>query len=155
MKKTSASVLLTYSAWSVHLSQGEPTPTQSIRHPGSRTCPRQFLLRVVIGVNNIGFLLLELCFCLYLLHMNMNFTIFMWNMRDSEAWHAAVHGVMKSQTWLGGWRKTPMNFNKNFKDTQISYFSWNFYWAFFFPHSSQFYGFTILQSNRVFIRTIM
>ena len=21
--------------------------------------------------------------------------------RDMEAWHAAVHGVMKSQTWLG------------------------------------------------------
>ena len=70
----------------------------SIRHHGSRTCPRQFLLRVVIGVSNIGFLLLELCFCLYLLHVNMNFSIFMWNMRDSEAWHAAIHGIMKSQT---------------------------------------------------------
>ena len=52
--------------------------------------------------------------------------------RDSEAWHAAVHGVMKSQTWLGDWRETTMNFNKNFKYTQIAYFSWNFYWALFF-----------------------
>ena len=23
--------------------------------------------------------------------------------RDREAWHAAVHGVAKSQTWLGNW----------------------------------------------------
>ena len=22
---------------------------------------------------------------------------------DREAWHAAVHGVTKSQTWLSGW----------------------------------------------------
>ena len=26
---------------------------------------------------------------------------------DREAWHAAVHGVMKSQTRLGDWSKTP------------------------------------------------
>ena len=28
--------------------------------------------------------------------------------RDREAWHAAVHGVAKSQTWLGNWT-TPVN----------------------------------------------
>ena len=95
----SASVLLIYAAWNVRSLSGHANPQSvSIRYPGSRTCPQQFLLCVVIGVSNIGFLLLELCFCLYLFHMNMNFNIFMWNMRDSEAWHAAVHGVMKSQT---------------------------------------------------------
>ena len=26
--------------------------------------------------------------------------------RDREAWHAAVHGVAKSQTWLGTWTAT-------------------------------------------------
>ena len=26
--------------------------------------------------------------------------------RDREAWHAAVHGVVKSQTWLGNWKTT-------------------------------------------------
>ena len=26
--------------------------------------------------------------------------------RDREAWHAAVHGVTKSQTWLGDWTTT-------------------------------------------------
>ena len=152
----SASVLLIYSAWNVRSLSGHANPQSvSIRYPGSRTCLQQFLLCVVIGVSNIGFLWLELCFCLYLFHTNMNFNIFMWNMRNSEAWHAAVHGVMKSQTWLGDWRETTMNFNKNFKYTQIAYFSWNFYWALFFFHSSQLYGFTILKSNSDFIRTII
>ena len=28
-----------------------------------------------------------------------------WKMvRDREAWHAAVHGVMKSRTWVGDWK---------------------------------------------------
>ena len=24
--------------------------------------------------------------------------------KDREAWHAAVHGVLKSQTWLKDWK---------------------------------------------------
>ena len=27
--------------------------------------------------------------------------------KDTEAWHAAVHGVAKSQTWLSDWTTTP------------------------------------------------
>ena len=29
--------------------------------------------------------------------------------RDREAWHAAVYGVTKSQTWLGDWMTTSKN----------------------------------------------
>ena len=29
--------------------------------------------------------------------------------KDKEAWHAAVHGVTKSQTWLGNWTTAKMN----------------------------------------------
>ena len=28
---------------------------------------------------------------------------------DIEAWHAAVHGVMKSQTWLSNWTELKQN----------------------------------------------
>ena len=28
---------------------------------------------------------------------------------DREAWHAAVHGVAKSQTWLSDWTELPQN----------------------------------------------
>ena len=33
--------------------------------------------------------------------MNMNLSKLQEIVRDREAWKAAVHGVMKSQTWLG------------------------------------------------------
>ena len=32
-------------------------------------------------------------------------------MKDSETWHAAVHGVAKSQTWLSYWTATYNNTN--------------------------------------------
>ena len=31
-------------------------------------------------------------------------------MKDREAWHAAVHGVTKSRTWLSNWRKTMVRY---------------------------------------------
>ena len=34
----------------------------------------------------------------------------LWEMvRDREAWHAAVHGILKSWTWLGDWTTTTTN----------------------------------------------
>ena len=30
----------------------------------------------------------------------------LWEMKDREAWRAAVHGVMKTQTWLSDWTTT-------------------------------------------------
>ena len=35
--------------------------------------------------------------------MNMNLGKLWEIVRDREAWHAAVHGVTKSRTWLGSW----------------------------------------------------
>ena len=35
---------------------------------------------------------------------------------DREAWHAAIHGVAKSQTWLSDWIKV----------------NWSYYWQYFF-----------------------
>ena len=36
--------------------------------------------------------------------MDMNLSKLQEMVRDREAWHAAVHGVVKSQTWLGNWK---------------------------------------------------
>ena len=52
---------------------------------------------------------------------------------DSEAWHAAIHGVAKSQTWLSGW--TELNFIVR-KDTwynfRFFFFFFLIYWGFVF-----------------------
>ena len=34
-----------------------------------------------------------------------------WWIKDREAWHAAVHGVAKSQTWLNNWTPTNVKFD--------------------------------------------
>ena len=35
--------------------------------------------------------------------MDVNFSKLWGMVKDREAWHAAVHGVTKSQTWLSDW----------------------------------------------------
>ena len=38
---------------------------------------------------------------------------------DREAWHAAVHGVTKSRTWLSNWTELNSNWGKNLKPNWI------------------------------------
>ena len=42
--------------------------------------------------------------------MDMNLGKLQEMVRDREAWHAAVHGVTKSRTWLDDWTKTTTKF---------------------------------------------
>ena len=41
--------------------------------------------------------------------MNMNLGKIWELVRDREAWHAAVHGITKSRTWLSDWTKVTTN----------------------------------------------
>ena len=36
-------------------------------------------------------------------------------LKDREAWHAVVHGVAESQTWLSDWKTTKINISENMK----------------------------------------
>ena len=45
--------------------------------------------------------------------MDMNLSRLQELVMDREAWHSAVHGVTKSQTWLGNW--TELNWTDMFK----------------------------------------
>ena len=49
--------------------------------------------------------------------MGMNLSKLRKKMKDREAWHAAVHGVAKGQTWLSNWTTnsySPTSLNKCF-----------------------------------------
>ena len=41
--------------------------------------------------------------------------------KNTEAWHAAVHGVTKSRTWLSDWKTTSKGTNKRQKHFYIHY----------------------------------
>ena len=44
--------------------------------------------------------------------MHMNLSTLWGAVKDTEAWHSAVHGVTKSQTWLNDWTRVDL-FNKS------------------------------------------
>ena len=41
--------------------------------------------------------------------MDMNLRKLQETVKDREAWRAAVHGIVKSQTWLRDWTTTTLN----------------------------------------------
>ena len=56
---------------------------------------------------------------------------------DREAWHAAVHGVTKSQTWLGNWielNNHTFEYNSTVNEKELKYIKaekviWKFFWV--------------------------
>ena len=46
---------------------------------------------------------------------------------DREAWHAAIHGVAKSQTWLSDWTQLNYTFYCSYHGTCIKYFIFFFH----------------------------
>ena len=70
-------------------------------------------------------------------------------MNDREAWHAAVHGVTKSWTWLSNWKTTILEMKLPYQKTIISV-----YWipsitllCFIFIYSSYFYNFLYIYAS--------
>ena len=49
--------------------------------------------------------------------MDVSLSEFGWLLMDREAWHAAIHGVAKSQTWLRDW--TELNWSLQFQSTLL------------------------------------
>ena len=47
--------------------------------------------------------------------------------KDREAWHAAVHGVANSRTWLSSWTTTKSN-RQTMKTCTEAAFLWNLKW---------------------------
>ena len=62
--------------------------------------------------------------------MDMNLSKLREMVRDREAWHAAVHGVIKSQIWLGDWTTTCLPWINVYLDL-LTISDWVFflYWA--------------------------
>ena len=56
--------------------------------------------------------------------MNMNLSKFQEMVKDREVWHAAVHGVTKSWTWLSDWIATTTTIKIYYLE-DISYGRWN------------------------------
>ena len=61
------------------------------------------------GLNKINFIAFLILFIYSITDlMDMNLGKLGEIVRDREAWHATVHGVAKSQTWLSDWTTTKL-----------------------------------------------
>ena len=70
--------------------------------------------------------------------MDMNLSKLREIVKDREAWRAAVHGVTRSQAWLGDWTTTTQNVTHFVSNSSFVYNSLHL------PHWSQFWRFKCL-----------